>query len=243
MCGRFTQHYTWREIHDLYGLVGAVAMSSRDTTSHRHPALTSCYPPGPALVPMRWGLIPSWWKKTAKDVPSTFNARAETVADKPMFRSAFKHNRCIIPASGYFEWKKMPDGKQPYFISAADGGVPNIAGLWDGWPVPTRAALHHDRDGRERLSRRRFRAECWATRSLAPRIVAARRVLRDLVRDGTRDRAVARRRIAITRPKAHPMDVAPVGRGNHSVQAPFKLPTGAISFHRRYIDWLERTRL
>jgi putative SOS response-associated peptidase YedK len=44
---------------------------------------------GSALVPMRWGLIPSWWKKTAKDVPSTFNARAESVADKPMFRSAF----------------------------------------------------------------------------------------------------------------------------------------------------------
>ena len=87
----------------------------------------------PALVPMRWGLIPSWWKKAAKDVPSTFNARAETVADKPMFRSAFKRNRCIIPASGYFEWKKMSDGKQPYFISAADGGVLSIAGLWDRW--------------------------------------------------------------------------------------------------------------
>jgi putative SOS response-associated peptidase YedK len=66
-------------------------------------------------------------------VPSTFNARAESVAEKPMFRSAFKRNRCIIPASGYFEWKTMPDGKQPYFISAADGGVLSIAGLWDRW--------------------------------------------------------------------------------------------------------------
>jgi putative SOS response-associated peptidase YedK len=87
-------------------------------------------------LPMRWGLIPSWWKKTAKDVPSTFNARAESVADKPMFRSAFKRNRCIIPASGYFEWKKMP-GKQPYFISAADGSVLSIAGLWDRWHTDT----------------------------------------------------------------------------------------------------------
>jgi putative SOS response-associated peptidase YedK len=50
-----------------------------------------------------------------------------------MFRSAFKRNRCTIPASGYFEWKTMPDGKQPYFISAADGGVLSIAGLWDRW--------------------------------------------------------------------------------------------------------------
>jgi len=79
------------------------------------------------------GLIPSWWKKTAKDVPSTFNARAESVADKPMFRSAFKRNRCIIPASGYFERKTMPDRKQPYFISAADGGVLSIAALSDRW--------------------------------------------------------------------------------------------------------------
>jgi putative SOS response-associated peptidase YedK len=59
---------------------------------------------GPELPPMRCGLIPGWWKKTAKEVPSTFNARAETVAQKPMFRSAFKGTRCIVPASGYYEW-------------------------------------------------------------------------------------------------------------------------------------------
>ena len=53
---------------------------------------------------MRWGLIPGWWKKSRKDVPATFNARAETVAEKPMFRGAFKDRRCIIPASGFYEW-------------------------------------------------------------------------------------------------------------------------------------------
>jgi SOS response associated peptidase (SRAP) len=87
----------------------------------------------PELVSMRWGLIPSWWKKTVKDVPSTFNARAESVAEKPMFRSAFKRSRCIVPASGYYEWKTTPDGKQPYFITAAGGGVLSIVGLWDRW--------------------------------------------------------------------------------------------------------------
>ena len=56
------------------------------------------------LVPMRRGLVPSWWKKKAKETPATFNARAETVADKPMFRDAFKRRRCLIPASGYYEW-------------------------------------------------------------------------------------------------------------------------------------------
>jgi putative SOS response-associated peptidase YedK len=135
MCGRFTQHYTWHEIHDLYGLVGA----ARNLEPRYNIAPTTTIDvvmpsvDGPSLVPMRWGLIPSWWKKTAKEVPSTFNARAESVAEKPMFRSAFKRNRCIIPASGYFEWKTMRDGKQPYYIRAADGGVLSIAGLWDRW--------------------------------------------------------------------------------------------------------------
>ena len=69
---------------------------------------------------MRWGLIPGWWKKTAKEVLSTFNARAETVAQKPMFRSAFNRTRCIVPASGYYEWRAADGAKQPYFISAAD---------------------------------------------------------------------------------------------------------------------------
>ena len=72
-----------------------------------------------------------WWKKTTKEFPSTFNARAETVTQKPMFRSAFKGTRCIVPASGYYEWRPAEGGKQPYFISAADGAVLSIAGLWD----------------------------------------------------------------------------------------------------------------
>jgi len=54
----------------------------------------------------------------------------------PVFRSAFQRSRCIIPASGYYEWKATPNGKQPYFISAADGGVLSIAGLWDRWKNP-----------------------------------------------------------------------------------------------------------
>ena len=66
------------------------------------------------LMRMRWGLIPSWSKKTAKEMPSTFNARAETVAEKPMFRAAFKRSRCVIPASGYYEWNSTQTGKQPY---------------------------------------------------------------------------------------------------------------------------------
>jgi putative SOS response-associated peptidase YedK len=88
---------------------------------------------GLAVVPMRWGLIPWWWKKPRKELPATFNARAESVAEKPMFRDAFKRSRCIIPASGYYEWKPTPTGKQPYYITAADRSPLSIAGLWDQW--------------------------------------------------------------------------------------------------------------
>jgi putative SOS response-associated peptidase YedK len=85
------------------------------------------------IVSMRWGLVPSWWKKSLKEVPATFNARSDTVADKPMFRSAFERSRCIIPASGYHEWRTVNGRKQPYYFSAANGGVLSIAGLWDQW--------------------------------------------------------------------------------------------------------------
>jgi putative SOS response-associated peptidase YedK len=142
MCGRFTQHYTWRDLQALYGLVGA----ARNLQAHYNLAPTDpidAVIPGDGannLVSMRWGLVPSWWKKSLKDVPATFNARAETVADKPAFRDAFRHRRCIIPASGYYEWRKTQGGKQPgkqpYFISAGGGGVLSFAGLWDTWRNP-----------------------------------------------------------------------------------------------------------
>ncbi len=82
---------------------------------------------------MRWQLIPPWWKKPLKDLPATFNARAETVAEKPMFRDAFRRTRCVIPASGYYEWETRPEGKQPYYITSTDGPILTIAGLWSEW--------------------------------------------------------------------------------------------------------------
>jgi putative SOS response-associated peptidase YedK len=86
------------------------------------------------LVSMRWGLIPAWWGKPLKEFKlATFNARAETVAEKPMFRSAFKNSRCLIPASGYYEWQNTPEGKQPFYFTRRDGQVMTIAGLWSGW--------------------------------------------------------------------------------------------------------------
>lgn len=63
---------------------------------------------------MRWGLIPSWWSKPLKEMKAApFNARAESVAEKPMFQESFERRRCLIAASGYYECKTTPNGKQP----------------------------------------------------------------------------------------------------------------------------------
>ncbi len=86
------------------------------------------------VVPMRWGLVPSWWSKSLKEFKlATFNARAERVAEKPMFRDSFKKRRCLIPVSGYYEWHDTTSGKQPYYFTRRDGQVITIAGLWSNW--------------------------------------------------------------------------------------------------------------
>ena len=81
---------------------------------------------------LRWGLIPSW-AKDLKIGARLINARAETVHEKPAFRSAFKARRCLIPADGWFEWQRSGAGKKPHFLSLADGSPLSFAGLWERW--------------------------------------------------------------------------------------------------------------
>ncbi len=89
------------------------------------------------LVSMRWGLVPYFWKRTLKEVPATFNARAEGIATKPMFRDPFRRRRCIIPASGFYEWTGGKGDKIPHLFTAADGSpVLAFAELWDRWRDP-----------------------------------------------------------------------------------------------------------
>jgi putative SOS response-associated peptidase YedK len=139
MCGRSTYKLTWEEIVALYRLT--LDQPARNTQA--------CYNVCPTttidtivgqnnklqLVPMRWGLVPFWWSKPLKELKlATFNARAETVAEKPFFREAFKRNRCLIPVSGYYEWQDTPSGKQPWYFTARNGSPAlTIAGLWDEW--------------------------------------------------------------------------------------------------------------
>ena len=139
MCGRSTYKLTWEEIVRLYRLTtDQPAQNTRARYNVCPTTQIDTVVSGDGkrqLVPMRWGLIPNWWSKPLKDMKlATFNARAETVAEKPFFRSAFKRNRCLIPMSGYYEWQDTPGRKQPWYFTTRDGSPAlTIAGLWDEW--------------------------------------------------------------------------------------------------------------
>jgi putative SOS response-associated peptidase YedK len=90
---------------------------------------------GYELVEARWGLIPAW-SKEPRTAYATFNARAETVATKPAFRAAYRGRRCLVPASGFYEWREEGGRRQPWYFSAADGQELAFAGLWEEWHGP-----------------------------------------------------------------------------------------------------------
>jgi len=87
---------------------------------------------GRELVLARWGLVPHW-SKAAKPKYSTINARADTVADKPTYREPFRRRRCLIPATGFYEWRQNGGEKVPHHICQPGGGLFAFAGLWDHW--------------------------------------------------------------------------------------------------------------
>jgi putative SOS response-associated peptidase YedK len=138
MCGRFTQQLSWAELRRLADLVGQPRnLAPRYNIAPTTPIeVVRAGDAGPELVSMRWGLVPSWWKKPLAELPATFNARAETISEKPMFRSAFKLRRCIVPASGFYEWTGAKGAKTPHYFSAPSGEPLALAGLWESWRSP-----------------------------------------------------------------------------------------------------------
>ena len=87
-------------------------------------------------VTARWGLVP-FWAKDEKIAYKCINARAETIATTAAFKGAYRtRRRCLVPACGFYEWQKHPAGKQPYYITSADGTLLAFAGLWDDWKKP-----------------------------------------------------------------------------------------------------------
>jgi putative SOS response-associated peptidase YedK len=87
------------------------------------------------LGQLKWGLIPPW-AKDERDGAKMINARAETLQERPAFRNAFQRKRCLIPADGFYEWKAVPGGKQPYRIRLRSGEIFSMAGLYETWIAP-----------------------------------------------------------------------------------------------------------
>ena len=140
MCGRFTQKLTWREIHDLYGLLTNVPSDNMRPRWNGAPTqdFAACRfdAEGARTVSrLRWGLIP-FWAKDVKIGSRLINARAETVDSKPAFRSAFKSRRCLVPADGWFEWMREGGASSLRFLSMADGSIASFAALWERWDSP-----------------------------------------------------------------------------------------------------------
>lgn len=84
---------------------------------------------------LAWGLVPKW-SPDPRMGAKMFNARSETVTQKPSFREAFAHRRCVVPVTGFYEWKRRGDVAQPHYFSASDGGLLGLAGLWERWEYP-----------------------------------------------------------------------------------------------------------
>ena len=143
MCGRFTLRASAKEIAEQFAvsepsewklrfnvaptqMVAAVRIS--EATSKRE------------LVWLRWGLIPSW-AKDATIGNRLINARAETVAEKPAFRSAFRRQRCLISADGFYEWLQEGKRKTPFYFQRKDGRLFAFAGLWESWEGPDHGVI------------------------------------------------------------------------------------------------------
>lgn len=133
MCGRFVRH---SNVHELTRLLGADWPGADPAPSYNvAPGQQVLAVRGDAdreAVLLRWGLVPGWAREPAVGY-RMINARAESVADKPAYRAAFKRRRCLIPADGFYEWRAEAGGKQPYYIHRRDGQPLAFAGLWEHW--------------------------------------------------------------------------------------------------------------
>ena len=135
MCGRYTLSSPTDDIALLFDLPEMPQVMPRYNLAPTQEAAVVRVPaPGAPrqLVPLRWGLIP-YWAKEAAIGNRMINARAESVAEKPAYKWSFKKKRCLIPADGFYEWKKEGKSKQPYLIHRQDGKPFAFAGLWSTW--------------------------------------------------------------------------------------------------------------
>ena len=134
MCGRYFLHSTADRLTQLFGEMPMPLLQPRFNIapSQPVPVVRQDANRQRQMVLLRWGLVPAW-SPEPRTAYSTFNARAETVADKPTYRHAFRRRRCLIPADGFYEWCTVGKRKQPYCIAPTDDELFAFAGLWERW--------------------------------------------------------------------------------------------------------------
>lgn len=141
MCGRYAYYYLRNQLEQILG-------TGPEPDDEPEPEIGTSYNVAPTqeapvvvmadgcprLVQKRWGLVPGWAKDPSIGV-MMFNARSETLREKPAFREAFEKRRCLVPISGFYEWQAMRElkRKKPWFVAPADGTVMLLAGLWEEW--------------------------------------------------------------------------------------------------------------
>ena len=139
MCGRFVLMTPGRDLAERFRLEEEPVLEPRYNIAPTQMVAIIRLNPETLqrrLLLVKWGLIP-FWAKDKSIGNRLINARAESASEKPAFRSAFKSKRCLVPADGYYEWKKMKGGqKQPYLARNADGTPFAFAGLWERWQAP-----------------------------------------------------------------------------------------------------------
>lgn len=139
MCSRFFRHeVSWEEYRDALSIIAPPGVEPPEATYNAAPmSVQPIVRLAPErqhreLAPCHWGLVPSWWTKPLSEKRFTsFNADCETVHEKPVFRGAFRHRRCLIPVSGYYAWTGTAGRKTPFAISLRNRRWFCLAGLWD----------------------------------------------------------------------------------------------------------------
>ena len=137
MCGRFTVQLTGGEIHQLYEVAQPelpmeLPLRYNGAPTQEFAACRLDEDGRRVVTGLRWGLVPSWAKDPGVGA-RLINARSETVHEKPSFRSAFRARRCLVPASGWFEWHGTGRAKKPWFLALEDGSPLSFAALWERW--------------------------------------------------------------------------------------------------------------
>jgi putative SOS response-associated peptidase YedK len=141
MCGRFTLHHSTEDVAERFAVEQlALGLTPAYNIAPSQPIATILQRQSRTLEKFKWGLVPAWAKDPAIG-NRMINARAESASEKPAFRDAIRRRRCLVPASGYYEWRRSGPVRVPMYVHMKDQRPFAMAGLWEEWAAPGGAIL------------------------------------------------------------------------------------------------------